>query len=69
MANDNISQGTPQHTPGAGLYFDATGRTHCGMTQLQALEQRNRNLQRLLITALERPCPSCGRRAGEEVAR
>ncbi len=67
MANDNISQGTPQHTPGAGLYFDGTGRTHYGMTQLQALEARNRNLVRALTQALERPCPSCGRKPGEEV--
>ncbi len=67
MANDNISQGTPQHTPGAGLYFDATGRTHYAMSQLQALEQRNRNLVRALTQALERPCPSCGRKPGEAV--
>ncbi len=67
MDNDNIAQEIPQHTPGTGVYFDATGRTHYGMTQLQALEQRNRNLVRALTQALECPCPACGRKPGEEV--
>ncbi len=67
MDSDNIAQSKATHTPGAGLYFDATGRTHYAMSQLQALEERNRNLVRALTQALERPCPSCGRKPGEEV--
>ncbi len=67
MDDNNIAQEILQHTPGAGIYFDASGRTHYGMTQLEALERRNLNLQRALIQALERPCPSCGRKPGEGV--
>ncbi len=65
MDSDNITEIKAPHTPGAGIYFDATGRTHYGMTQLQALEERNLNLVRALTQALERPCPSCGRKPGE----
>ncbi len=67
MDSHNIAQDIPQHTPGAGIYFDSTGQSHYGMTQLQALEERNRNLVRALTQALERPCPSCGRKPGEGV--
>ncbi len=52
MDNGTIPQEFPQHTPGAGIYFDVTGRTHYGMTQLEALERRNLNLQRALTEAL-----------------
>ncbi len=67
MDSDNIAQSRPTHTPGAGIYFDTTGRTHYAMTQLQALEERNFNLVRALTQALERPCPACGRKPGEGV--
>ncbi len=52
MDSDNITEIKAPHTPGAGIYFDATGRTHYGMTQLEALERRNLNLQRALTEAL-----------------
>ncbi len=67
MDSDNITEIKAPHTPGAGIYFDASGRTHYGMTQLEALERRNRNLVRALTQALERPCPACGRKPGEGV--
>lgn len=67
MDKDNITEIKTPHTPGAGVYFDSTGQSHYGMSQLEALEARNRNLVRALTQALERPCPSCGRKPGEEV--
>lgn len=38
---------------GLRTYYDPIGRSHSGMTVLEALERRNRTLQRELVIAVE----------------
>lgn len=57
---------------GRRVYFDATGRSHAGLSEIESLRLKNQRLVRYVARLLEErqaACRHCGLAAVDEVAR